>query len=85
MITRSIGFEKKPEIHARPAAQVAGLASGFESMIVFSFGDQIADAKNVMSVLDFFSGDLKDFELTAIGVDEISAVDQMTELLMTFQ
>lgn len=88
MISRSVGFDKKPDIHARPASRLAGLASGFESMIYFSAGDFIVDAKNAMDILDFFSGNKYnsgDFDLIAMGSDEAAAMDQMMELLYTFR
>jgi phosphocarrier protein len=85
MITRSFGFDKKLNIHARPAAMLARLASGFESMIFFSAGDQVADAKNAMNLLEFFSENRKNFDLAVMGADEMSAITQMEEMLMSFQ
>ena len=85
MITRSFGFDKKLNIHARPAAMLARLASGFESMIIFSAGDQGADGKNPMHFLGVFSENRKNVDLAVMGADEMSAITQMEEMLMSFQ
>ena len=82
---KSIQIDKALNIHARPAALLARLASGYKSMIFFSAGDKFADAKNVMDIMDFFSGNPTSFELCVDGSDELTAIDQMQELIMTFE
>ena len=41
---KSVQIDKALNIHARPAALLARLASGYKSMIFFSAGDKFADA-----------------------------------------
>lgn len=41
--------------------------------------------QNAMNLLEFFSENRKNFDLAVMGADEMSAITQMEEMLMSFQ
>ena len=63
-------------LHARAAAQLVRLASGFQSRIKIMRADNavIADAKSILSVLTLAAGKGVELELEIEGPDELSAL-----------
>ena len=49
MLIKSITMRPGAHFHARPAADLAVLARQFESVLLISVGEELADAKNALS------------------------------------
>ena len=69
-------------LHARAAAQVVKLASGFKSQITITRPDNSAsaDAKSMLSVLTLAASINTMLELTVTGDDEKTAFDAVNDL-----
>ena len=69
-------------LHARAASQVVRLASRFQSTIKLERmdGSAMADAKSILSVLMLAAARGTELRLTAEGVDEKEALDELCEL-----
>lgn len=69
-------------LHARAAAQVVKLASGFNSRITVTRTDNSAsaDAKSMLSVLTLAASMHTMLELTVTGDDETAAFDAVNDL-----
>ena len=69
-------------LHARAAAQLVRLASGFESKIQIMRIDNrvIAEAKSILSVLTLAAAKGTVLELKVEGVDELKAFHAVTEI-----
>ena len=66
-------------MHARPAALFVKAATNFKSDINIIFGEKIANAKSIMSLMTL--GLVKDTEIiiSAVGIDEQTAIDSLTD------
>ena len=69
-------------LHARAAAQLVRLASGFQSKIKLIRTDNsvIADAKSILSVLTLAASKGINLELEVEGEDEQAAFDSVQEI-----
>lgn len=66
-------------IHLRPAGLLVQEATGFSSMISLCFGDKMADAKRLFSVLGLGVKSEDEVTIEAEGPDEASAIVKMAE------
>jgi phosphocarrier protein HPr len=69
-------------LHARAAAQLVRLASGFQSKIRLTRADNavIADAKSILSVLTLAASKGVDLEIDVEGSDEQAAFEAVQEI-----
>ena len=69
-------------LHARAAAQLVRLASGFQSKIKLIRTDNsvIADAKSILSVLTLAASKGVNLEIEIEGTDEQAAIDAIQEI-----
>ena len=69
-------------LHARAAAQLVRLSNRFESSIVLTRFDNAvtANAKSILSVLSIAASYGVELQITADGVDERDAINQITKL-----
>ncbi len=69
-------------LHARAAAQLVRLASGFKSRIILKRIDKavVADAKSILSVLTLAASKRTQLELEVEGEDEQKAVQAIEEI-----
>jgi len=69
-------------LHARAAAQLVRLASGFQSKIKLIRADNavIADAKSILSVLTLAAAKGVDLEIEVEGSDEQTAFEAVQEI-----
>jgi phosphotransferase system HPr (HPr) family protein len=69
-------------LHARAAAQLVRLASGFQSSIQLKRTDNnvMAEAKSILSVLTLAAAKGTHLELTVEGADEQEAFQAVTEI-----
>jgi len=82
MIQRTLLIKARLGLHARAAARLVRVASGFQSQILLRRVDGIvsADAKSILSVLMLAASCGTELQATAEGIDEeaaMSAIDQL--------
>ena len=68
-------------LHARAAAKLVTLASGFESDITIKRGDQEVNAKSIMGVMMLAASKGVEIEVRAEGADADEAVDEIARLV----
>ena len=84
MVSKVVKITNPTGLHLRPAGQLCNKAIEYKSVITFKYGGQnIANAKSVLSVLGacIKSGD--EIELFCEGEDEEKALKEVAELIET--
>jgi phosphocarrier protein HPr len=82
MIERTLLIQSRLGLHARAAAKLVRLASGFQSDVVLRRldGGVSADAKSILSVLMLAAGRGTELQASVEGVDEEAAVNAIERL-----
>ena len=78
---RTLRIVNKLGLHARAAAKLIDLASGFESRIRILRDDREADAKSIMRVMMLAASKGTSIEVVAQGADAAEAVDAIERLV----
>lgn len=81
MQTRTVTIVNRLGLHARAAAKLVKLASGFQSKIVISARQKTADAKSIFSVLLLAATQSTEIEITVEGPDEETAMSALCTLI----
>lgn len=81
MVQKTITLDPKAFFHARPSAQIANIAKGFESVIMVMVGTEIADAKNPMALMRLSHPNGSPIDLMADGQDEEAALAAALEAI----
>lgn len=82
MTTRTITVKHKFGIHARPAAKIVSMCSGFASDIrIVKAGEEPANAKNILDIMMLAAACGEDLELRADGADEAEALERLAVLM----
>jgi phosphocarrier protein len=68
-------------LHARAAAKLVSLASGFKSEITLARDGQQVNGKSIMGVMMLAAAKGTVLKICANGIDEIKAIDALTELV----
>ena len=68
-------------LHARAAAKLVSLASGFKSEITLARNSQQVNAKSIMGVMMLAAAKGTPLTICAQGADEAEAVDMLTQLV----
>lgn len=68
-------------LHARAAAKLVTLASGFESDITIKRGGQEVNAKSIMGVMMLAAAKGTEIEVSASGADADEALAEITQLV----
>lgn len=80
-VRRTLEIVNKLGLHARAAAKLIELASGFESRIRICRDDREADAKSIMRVMMLAASKGMRIEVVAQGADAAEAVDAIERLV----
>ena len=80
-VRRTMTIVNKLGLHARAAAKLIDLASGFESRIRMYRDDREADAKSIMQVMMLAASKGSDVEVAAQGPDAAEAVAAIERLV----
>ena len=82
MLKGNVAIINRLGLHARAAAQLVRLASGFQSKIKLVRTDNavIADAKSILSVLTLAASKGVELEIEVEGEDEQSAFEAVREI-----
>ena len=78
---KTLEIVNKLGLHARAAAKLIELASGFESRISIRSNDREADAKSIMRVMMLAASKGARIEVVAQGADAAEAVDAIERLV----
>ncbi|PKM50433.1 MAG: HPr family phosphocarrier protein [Firmicutes bacterium HGW-Firmicutes-7] len=68
-------------IHARPAAEIAKIASQFESSITLYGNERKANAKSLLMIMSLGVTNGQEFVVSAEGKDEDEAIDALSLLI----
>ena len=82
MIERTLQVKARLGLHARAAAKLVRVASGFTSKVELRRVDTSvsADAKSILSVLMLAAGRGTNLQATAEGIDEEAAINAIDQL-----
>lgn len=80
-VRREVCIVNKLGLHARAAAKLVTLASGFESEVQLARGGRQVNGKSIMGVMMLAAGRGTTVEIIAEGGDEQEAVDRIEELI----
>lgn len=80
-VRREVSIVNKLGLHARAAAKLVTLASGFESDVHIMRGSRRVNGKSIMGVMMLAAGRGTMIEIEAEGSDEAEAVDRIEELI----
>lgn len=80
MTKQKVTVKNQTGLHLRPAGIVCRTAMLYKSHINLIYGDTIANAKSVLSVLGAGVKPGDELEITCEGVDEQEALDAMVNL-----
>ncbi len=81
MIEREIEIINKLGLHARAAAKLVKLVSGFESLVEIGKDGQMVNAKSIMGVMMLAASRGSIMNLRAEGEDEQAAMDAVCALI----
>lgn len=81
MVSQKVVIKNPTGLHLRPAGILCKEAMEFKSMITFTFRDNTANAKSVLSVLGACIKCGDEIELFCDGVDEDEALKAMVKLI----
>ncbi len=81
MVRRDVTIINKLGLHARAAAKLVTLASGFEADIRLRRDDREVNAKSIMGVMMLAAGKGTRLEVVATGEDAQAAVEQLDHLV----
>ncbi len=82
MQTKSITIINKLGLHARAAARLVQLASGFECEINVSHSSKKVSGKSIMGIMMLAAAKGSCVEITTAGADEAEAMSQLEELIL---
>ena len=81
MIARKVVISNKLGLHARAAAKLVALASGFESHIEIKKNDQSVNGKSIMGVMMLAASQGSEIHLKIAGSDEQEAEKRIVGLI----
>lgn len=81
MSNRELTIVNKLGLHARAAAKLVSLASGFDSDITIKRGEQEVNAKSIMGVMMLAAAKGAVIEVCADGTDADDALAEITSLV----
>jgi phosphocarrier protein HPr len=81
MQTTSIKLVNRIGLHSRLAVKLAEKANQYNCLISISKGQYKVDAKNAVLLLSLEAGQMDTIEIEADGIDEITAIDSLENLI----
>ena len=81
MVSQRVVISNPTGLHLRPAGNLCKVAMNFKSHITFSYGDNVANAKSVLSVLGACVKCGDELEFKCEGPDEEEAMSAMVEAI----
>ena len=81
MRTESIEIINRLGLHARAAAKLVTLASGFESTVELELNNRQVNGKSIMGVMMLAAEMGSKIVITASGQDEVEAIAALVEII----
>lgn len=81
MVSKKVIVKESTGLHLRPAGELCKIAMKYQSHITFKCRNTIANAKSVISILGACVKKNDEIELICEGVDEQTALDEITNLI----
>jgi len=81
MIEKNITIINKLGLHARAAAKLVTLASGFKSTIELKSNTKTANGKSIMGIMMLAACQGSKLTLVVFGSDELTAVQALEQLI----
>ncbi len=81
VVRREVTIINKLGLHARAAAKLVTLASGFDADVRIRRDDREVDAKSIMGVMMLAAGKGTHLEVVATGPDALVAAEQLQALV----
>lgn len=85
MIRKAVTVELQERLEARPIAMLVQVASQFESQIYMETDSKRVNAKSIMGMMTLYLMPGEEVVITAEGVDENQAVDDIESYLKNKQ
>lgn len=82
VVRRDVTIINKLGLHARAAAKLVTLATGFDAEVRLRRDDREVDAKSIMGVMMLAAGKGTRLEIVATGPDSQVAVERLQQLVM---
>lgn len=79
MVSQKVVIKNPTGLHLRPAGELCNVAMRFTSRVTFKYGNDIANAKSVLSVLGACIKAGSEIELVCEGEDEEMALQAVVE------
>ena len=83
MLKQTLNIVNKLGLHARAAAKLVKLASSFESQVQVKRQQREVNGKSIMGVMLLAAGKGTQIELIVDGVDETTAMAELTQLIQS--
>lgn len=83
MVERRVRIINQLGLHARAAAKLVRLSSGFASTVTLRNGDATANAESILDVLTLAAGYGKYVDIAVDGPDEAAAMVEIENLFTT--
>ena len=81
MVSQKVVITNPTGLHLRPAGNLCKVAMNYKSHITFSYGENTANAKSVLSVLGACIKCGDELEFKCEGTDEQEAMDALIEAI----
>ncbi len=81
MVSQKVVIKNPTGLHLRPAGVLCNEAMRFSSRITFKYGDELANAKSVLSVLGACIKSGSEIELICEGEDEEAALNAIVTVV----
>ena len=81
MPARTLTICNRRGLHARAASKFVNVSKGFESEVLLTKGDTVANGKSIMSVMLLAAPVGSEVQLSVSGPDEAEAFDALTSLV----
>ena len=81
MISQKVVITNPTGLHLRPAGNLCKVAMNYKSHITFSYGENTANAKSVLSVLGAYIKCGDELELKCEGPDEEEAMEALVSAI----
>ncbi len=81
MISREVLIHNKLGLHARAAAKLVGVASGYGANVVLEKRGQRVNGKSIMGVMMLAASQGTALQLSVDGEDETEALEALVELI----
>jgi len=79
-ITRKVTVVNKLGLHARASAELVKLAGQYSSSVELTYGNQLADGKNIMGLMMLAATYGSEINITTMGQDAQRAADAICDL-----